>query len=164
MHSGGVELTKLTYKYSGHEDNLPGHRAMKLIICCWWFLGFQLKEVPTHAKRFTAVDLSESVTLKMSSQTVAPTAVSSTHIPRWTRTCNLCTQTPHFFMKAAQLSAVDRYSSKTEGSFLGLILWWTLEQRQLWVQPFEWLKLNSAQESASCVVHQTRSCCMVFVN
>ena len=27
MHSGGVELTKLTYKYSGHEDNLPGHRG-----------------------------------------------------------------------------------------------------------------------------------------
>ena len=67
---------------------------MKLIICCWWFLGFQLKEVRTHAKRFTAVDLLKSVTLKMSSQTVALTAVCSTHIPRWTVTCSLCTQTP----------------------------------------------------------------------
>ena len=27
MHSGGVELTKLTNKYSGHEDNLLGHRG-----------------------------------------------------------------------------------------------------------------------------------------
>ena len=27
MHSGEVELTKLTYKYNGHEDNLPGHRG-----------------------------------------------------------------------------------------------------------------------------------------
>ena len=72
--------------------------AMKLIICCWWFLGFQLKEVRTHAKRFTAVDLSEiRDSLKMSSQTVAPTAVCSTHIPRWTGTWSLCTQTPRIF-------------------------------------------------------------------
>ena len=69
---------------------------MKLIICCWWFLGFQLKDVRTHAKRFTAVDLSEiRDSLKMSSQTVAPTTVCSTHIPRWTGTCSFCTQTPH---------------------------------------------------------------------
>ena len=35
-----------------------------------------------------------------------------------------------------------------------------VEKRQLWVQTFEWLKLNFA----SCVVHQTRSHNMVFVN
>ena len=35
-----------------------------------------------------------------------------------------------------------------------------VEKRQLWVQPFEWLKLNFA----SCVVHQTRSHYMAFVN
>ena len=35
-----------------------------------------------------------------------------------------------------------------------------VEKRQLWVRPFEWLKLNFA----SCVVHQTRSYNMVFVD
>ena len=33
-----------------------------------------------------------------------------------------------------------------------------VEKRQLWVRPFEWLKLNFA----SCVVHQTRSYHMFF--
>ena len=35
-----------------------------------------------------------------------------------------------------------------------------VEKRQLWVRPCEWLKLNFA----SCVVHQTRSYNMFFVN
>ena len=35
-----------------------------------------------------------------------------------------------------------------------------VEKLQLWVRPFEWLKLNFA----SCVVHQTRSYKMVFVD
>ena len=36
----------------------------------------------------------------------------------------------------------------------------SVEKRQLWVQSFEWLKLNVV----SCVVHQTRSYDMVFVS
>ena len=35
-----------------------------------------------------------------------------------------------------------------------------VERRQLWVRPFEWLKLNFA----SCVVHHTRLHNMVFMN
>ena len=35
-----------------------------------------------------------------------------------------------------------------------------VQKRQLWVRPFEWLKLNCA----SCVVHQTRSYNMFFVD
>ena len=44
------------------------------------------------------------------------------------------------------------------GNFWKILL--KVEKRQLWVQPFEWLKLNFA----SCVVHQTRSYNIIFVN
>ena len=44
--------------------------------------------------------------------------------------------------------------------FFNLFFLKKVEKRQLRVQPFEWLKLNFA----SCVVHQTHSYNMVFVN
>ena len=50
-------------------------------------------------------------------------------------------------------------SQEPDGIFYtGTKFLWNVENRQLWVRPCEWLKLNFA----SCVVHQTRSYNMVL--
>ena len=100
---------------------------------------------PRHAA--AAAVISAVVLRRVTKEYTRPYSIERTHAP--------------VLHDASQLAYCRYWSSASLPPITSTryIVLYKVEKRQLWVRPFEWLKLNFA----SCVVHQTRSHNIVFV-